>query len=61
MKIINWNEVTSKATMIQEFEIVMQKIVKMLCLEVMILGQIDCIRCHKIMEFVRDNGNIYVL
>ncbi|CAM4751342.1 unnamed protein product [Rotaria magnacalcarata] len=52
VKVINRNKVTSKPTMIQELKRAVKKFEKMLCLKVVLLGSIDCIECHKIMEII---------
>jgi hypothetical protein len=56
-KFIDWNKVTSKATVILELKNAVKKIRK----DVVVLGPIDCIACLKIMETAQDNKNIYVL
>jgi hypothetical protein len=46
------NRVTFKATMIDELKCAVKKFEKMLSLKVVLLGPIDCIACHKIMEII---------
>ncbi len=47
VKVIDWNKVTSKRTLIQELKRAVKKFDKILSLTVVLLGPIDCIVCHR--------------
>ena len=52
MKIIDWNRMTIKVTMMEELKREMRKLIKILSLKVVLLQPIDYIAYYKIMKTI---------